>query len=321
MHLISNFWGFERLSGCATLAATRRSVLRHRLWILQAKDLCPLALDGFKPEIEMNLFKLVAISILSALATHAYAIEETVKTVTSRGQAQKFILTQAEGKPKASVILFAGGHGKLSLGSFFGSPSIGWGGKNNLVRTRKDYARQGFLVATVDAPDDRGKMNAKWRMSDDHAKDISAVVGFLKQAADVPVWMVGTSMGSFSAANMGIRLKDQIRGIVLTSSITRSRPKWNIYADYPNGIINMELSQVTGPVLLISHEDDGCPITPATDISALAAAFTSSANVEKALFSGGDAPISDPCNALSQHGFLGIEQKVVEKISLFIKSN
>ena len=63
----------------------------------------------------MNLFKLVAISILSALATHAYAIEETAKIVTSRGVAQKFILTQADSKPKASVILFADGHGKLSL--------------------------------------------------------------------------------------------------------------------------------------------------------------------------------------------------------------
>lgn len=34
---------------------------------------------------------------------------------------------------------------------------------------------------------------------------------------------------------------------------------------------------------------------------------------------GGDPPKSDPCEALSQHGFLGIEKQVVAAIADFIK--
>ena len=44
-------------------------------------------------------------------------------------------------------------------------------------------------------------------------------------------------------------------------------------------------------------------------------------DVEVVLFEGGDPPESDPCQALSEHGFLGIEKRVVNTIAEFIKSN
>lgn len=251
----------------------------------------------------------------------SYASSEALEQVTSRGLEQKFVLTTPEAKPVASVILLAGGHGKLDLSSSFGSVKFGWGKTNNLVRTRDLYANQGFLVATMDAPPNKKKMSAIWRMSDKHAEDINAVARYLKEKAAAPVWVIGTSMGSFSAANAGIRLSNSIDGIVLTSSITKSKSKWKIYSEFPNGIINMDLSKVTKPVLVVSHQDDECRLTPAADINVLAESFTSSPKVETEVFTGGDAPISKPCNALSAHGFLGIEDKVVERISAFIKSN
>ena len=165
----------------------------------------------------------IGIAMLAAAGT-AFALDENLISIeTGRGVEQKFVLTKPNQTPVASVILFAGGHGKLSLSSFPGSVRFGWGRKNNLVRTRNLYAQHGFMVATVDAPSDRKKMNAAWRMGSKHAKDIAAVITYLKKQADVPVWVIGTSMGSFSAANMGIRLKDKVAGVVLTSSITRSK--------------------------------------------------------------------------------------------------
>ena len=269
----------------------------------------------------MNLFKIAATLLILAISAQAYAVEESVKKVTSRGVVQKFILTKPDGAPKASLVLLAGGHGKLSLGSFFGAVSVGWGQDNFVVRTRKNYAKKGFLVATVDAPADKSSMNAIWRMSDDHAKDIAVVVGYLKQLADVPVWIIGTSMGSFSAANIGIRLNAEISGVVFTSSITRSSPKWAIYYNHPNGVMDMALSKITVPVLVVSHKDDGCTLTPAADITKLAGKFTASKKVEETVFSGGHDSGQNPCYARTHHGFLGIEKKVVKKISLFIQSN
>ena len=61
------------------------------------------------------------------------------------------------------------------------------------------------MVAVIDAPSDQGdKMNAIFRMSKAHADDIGAVAAYLKKEKDVPVWVVGTSMGTFSAANGAI---------------------------------------------------------------------------------------------------------------------
>ncbi|MCP5230975.1 MAG: alpha/beta hydrolase [Zoogloeaceae bacterium] len=250
-----------------------------------------------------------------------HAADESLESIESRGLAQKFILTRPSGNPIANVILLPGGHGRLGLDSFSGAVSMAWGKDNNLVRTRDAYADQGFLVATMDAPSDRGKMNAIWRMGEQHARDIASVAAELRRRANAPVWVIGTSMGSFSAANAGIRLKDTIDGIVLTSSITRSKPSWSIRDEYPDGVINMALDQVTAPVMVISHADDRCALTPPTDLDRLAAGFSSAVRVEKVLFTGADRARSDPCQALSPHGFIGIENDVVLRISAFIKAD
>ena len=269
----------------------------------------------------MKKTNLIFVLILMLGSSLSHASSESLERIDSRGLEQKFVLTTPEANPVASVILMAGGHGKLDLSSFLGGVNFGWGAGNNLVRTRGAYAKQGFLVATMDAPTNRKTMNAIWRMSDEHAEDISAVAKYLKEKADVPVWVIGTSMGSFSAANAGVRLNGSIDGIVLTSSITKSKSKWKIYDEFPHGIINMDLVKVTRPVLVVSHQDDECDLTPASDIKRLASRFTSSPKVEAEVFTGGDSPRSDPCEALSAHGFLGIEDKVVERIAAFIKSN
>ena len=60
-------------------------------------------------------------------------------------------------------------------------------------------------VAVIDAPSDhQDGMNAIFRMSGGHAADIGTVAAWLKKEAGVPVWLVGTSMGTFSAAGGAI---------------------------------------------------------------------------------------------------------------------
>ena len=70
-------------------------------------------------------------------------------------------------------------------------------------------------------------MNAIFRMAGAHAGDIGAVAAYLKQQASAPVWLVGTSMGTFSAAEGAIAAKD-VDGLVLSSTITRAKPDWKI---------------------------------------------------------------------------------------------
>ncbi len=83
----------------------------------------------------------------------------------------------------------------------------------------------------------------------------------------------------------------------------------------------MALAQVTVPTLIVFHRDDGCAITPAADAPKLAGRLTRARKVETALLQGGAAPVSEPCEARSQHGFFGIETEAVDAIARFIESN
>jgi dienelactone hydrolase len=265
---------------------------------------------------------ILAVILALLAATPRAARSETaaglVSIATPRGAKQAFILIKPE-KPVASVILFAGGEGALRLK---GVDSMGWGKGNFLVRTRNAFAAHNLMVAVVDAPSDyqRG-MNAKFRQSGAHAGDIGAVVAYLKKEAPLPVWLVGTSMGTLSAAQGAIAVKG-VDGLVLTSTITRAKREWvKVPALYPNGVASLPLQRVTVPALIVSHANDGCPFTPAADIPKLRARLTNAKPVDAVVLSGGDPPRSEPCEAFAQHGFLGVEDKAVDTIAGFILAN
>lgn len=259
----------------------------------------------------------LTVLLLNASLTPAQAASASLVSIpTPRGTKQAFILIKPE-KPIASVILFAGGHGALGLKS---ASAMRWGAGNFLVRSRDAFAAHDLMVVVVDAPSDRRQgMNAIFRMGAAHAADIGAVAAYLKKEADVPVWLVGTSMGTFSAAGGAIAAKG-IDGLVLTSTITRAKPHWRIAGSHRDGVASMPLQRITVPTLIVSHRKDGCDVTPAGDASKLKNRLTKARKVDVALFDGGAQPQSDPCEAKSQHGFLGIESTVVAAIAKFVSA-
>ncbi len=238
------------------------------------------------------------------------------------GVSTKMIVEIPE-KSAASVLLLSGGVGTLELKSFAGRPFVGNKvyEQNFVVRTRSDFAKRGLAVGVIDTPSDRPQgMNAVFRLSNEHRLDIDAAINYLKQKAGVPVWLIGTSMGTVSVASVALD-NTSITGIVLTSSITRSGQKWAIYRSHPRGIINLPLEKIKVAVLIASHKEDGCENSPAADAPELAARFSAARKVQTRLFDGGQTPRSGPCEALAQHGFLGIEDKVVDDIVAFIKEH
>lgn len=264
-----------------------------------------------------SLWIVFLLAMLSAgVPMTARADTATVVSIpTPRGATQSFILIKPD-HPVASVILFAGGSGVLGLKT--GEFRYG----NFLVRSREKFAAHNYIVAVVDAPSDRQRgMNAIFRMSDEHAGDIGAVASYLKNQAAVPIWLIGTSMGTFSAAVGAIAGGKDIDGLVLTSTVTRSPSEWAIAKSHPNGVADMALSEITVPTLVMSHRDDGCNATPAGDAAMLKARLTKSRKAEIALLDGGDPPQSSPCEAFAAHGYFGIEAAAVDTIASFINSN
>jgi len=87
------------------------------------------------------------------------------------------------------------------------------------------------MVVVVDAPSDRQNPPdlSGFRGTPEHITDLKAVIAWLRKQADVPVWLVGTSCGTESAAFAATSLTghDGPDGLVLTStilSVERDKP-------------------------------------------------------------------------------------------------
>lgn len=240
-----------------------------------------------------------------------FAADSSVKDIPTRpGVTQRVLVIKPE-NPVASVILFAGGNGLLNIAP---DGRIGRGG-NFLVRTREQFARQDLLVAVVDAPSDRsdGPGLQHFRQSDEHAVDIGHVIAFLHKEVKAPVWLVGTSRGTNAAANVAIRLQDKgPDGIVLTSTIVGNDPE---------RVPSMNLGSIKVPTLVVHHDNDQCRICLLSDVSPLMSGLTTVAKKELITFKGGGPPKGPPCEAFHYHGFIGIEDEVVQRNADWIKTS
>ena len=183
---------------------------------------------------------------------------------------------------------------------------------------RSDFVDSGLMVALVDAPSDKDKLLPKFRISKNHANDMIAVVKYMNNVADVPVWVVGTSLGSLSAASVAIKKQKRIAGAILTSSVTRSDDEHKITKQFPDGVLGLNLGKLKKPVLVLVHQDDACSVSPPEDAEKIKASLSSSSRVEVISLKGGEPPKSKACQAMSQHGFLGVEREAVEKMAEFI---
>lgn len=219
-------------------------------------------------------------------------------------------------------MLYAGGLGTLDLGSLFGRPTIGNASyaNNFLVRVRDKFVDKGYVAALPDVPSDRKKLDYIYRLGEDQVTDAKATLAFLKNRYNAPIWLVGTSASSLTVANVAGRVSDQISGIVLTASVTQVPSNYAVYSSFPEGTASTNLSAVKIPVLIVSNTEDACNLSPSTDSELIKTRLTNSPRAVVKYFSGGDPPRSEPCNALSRHGFLGIENEVVESILGFVNA-
>mgnify|MGYP005812986029 CR=1 FL=1 len=210
-------------------------------------------------------------------------------------------------EPKAAAILFAGGHGGLAITS---SGTFGWGAGNFLVRTRALFVERGVAVAVIDAPSDR--QAEPWlggfRQTPEHAADVRAVVAWLRAETKAPVWLVGTSRGTQSAAATALAGVGA-DGVVLTSTVLvdpRGRP-----------VSAMPVERLSTPVMVVHHKLDGCFASPYDQATALADRLARAPRKALVAFDGGRS-VGDPCEAFAYHGYNGIERQVVDAIVDFM---
>jgi hypothetical protein len=229
----------------------------------------------------------------------------------------------------AVLLLFIGGDGTLGLTA----SQVNTGSPNFLARNRNHFAAEGFVVAVVDAASDfnqhahvlttepdgsvhgsglRGHRLPTRMHGEKHLADLNVVMNDLRtRYPGLPIWAVGTSRGTVSAAVTALWVTPPADGLVLTSTLTGP--------DASEDMSGLALELVEAPVLIVTHHDDACPITRPEDSAALRHRFTSSPRVRVMRLNGGSTPISLPCDPLAPHGFFGIDQKAVDAITRWIR--
>lgn len=244
--------------------------------------------------------------LLAALCAPAAAVDRLVKIDTRPGVTLAFWYMPRPGAT-ATVVLLPGGSG--SIGFKHGVPTS----KNFLVRSRDLFAAHGVNVAIVGRPSDKKDLDNEFRADPRHLEDLRAVVAYLKKNAGVPVWLIGTSRGTISAAAAAIAFgADALAGVVLTSSITTYR--------ITTAVPRQALDRIRIPVLVMHHEKDACPACAPYEVKYIMQGLKNAPVKKLVMVSGGGEPRGDPCEALHWHGYIGMESQAVDTIMAWIKN-
>ena len=249
--------------------------------------------------IASRLLAQVLVGLLPITASARAA--ETMAVASTRPGVTLPLLVETPAEPRAVVLLFAGGNGGVRFAS--NAPTTFSG--NFLVHARGGFVANDIATAVVGASSDRTApdwLTDTFRTSAEHAQDIGAAVEVLRTRFKRPVWLVGTSRGTLSAAAAGLQLGRRIDGVVLTAGM--------------NSIKTLEIDRFEVPVLIVHHERDTCRVTDYRDLRQVTSKLRAPRK-EVLTFSGGNSE-GPACEAMAFHGFNGIEAEVIRAISLWI---
>lgn len=246
--------------------------------------------------------------VLLVTVPGAGSAAEVLQVKASSGAKLRTLLTGDPSTAKANIILLAGGRGVVKL-SRTGEINAMKG--NFLVRTRQLFADKGYLTALVDAPMDRRNRTGLlrgFRASAEHGDDLARVANKLHGLNRKPVFVIGTSRGSVSAANLALRgAEGAVAAAVLTSSVVKDNAKGRPVTALPLGRIKI-------PVLFVHNESDACHATLLKDVKPVFRAMKKKGVRADLIVVESRKASSGHCKGRSPHGFLGIEKQVVDKI-------
>jgi hypothetical protein len=244
--------------------------------------------------------------LLTIMTVAAFA-QEIVTLPTRPNVTQSYFLASLPQNPQAIAVLFPGAGGFIQIRRE--DDKIRFDSGNFLVRTRGEFVKRGAVAAVVDAPSDQQRnwgMTDQFRLGEQHFTDISAVVTDLQgRFSGLPIFLIGTSRGTISAAALGARFGPQVAGVVLTATLFRQSSG---RSESGPGLSRFDFGTIKVPVLFVHHVSDQCGVTPYGDAARLVDKYPLVSVL------GGSPPQSGACDALSAHGFFGKESETVEQI-------
>lgn len=198
----------------------------------------------------------------TTLADEMFDVSERMIQIESRPGIQNRILIYRPSHPIATVILFPDGNGRFDITHVFNDPYLGRSA-NVPLEIIEHLLRNGTIVVLMDAPADHRSMLGVngwhgptiFRLSRDHARDVGAIVDYLKRQDPLPIYLTGIRMGGFSAATAAIHLQHEVAGLILVGGITQCPEQKTLLQLCPEGLMGMPLHEITVPTLILSGGD------------------------------------------------------------------
>jgi hypothetical protein len=240
-------------------------------------------------------------------AFSAYAAPgERVSLPTRDGVTQSIYIQTATDNPPWVVVLFSGDSGALHLST--DGPTAFKG--NFLVRTAGYWVDKGDAAVLYDTPSDyAGGVSDKFRLSKDAITDLTVVIGELrKRYPSSKIALIGTSRGTVSVGNAIERVPTVADAFVLTSPVSVARGRGV-------GLSGLDVDGSKYRVLVISNQHDACPVSPLYGGKRLAERNHFDFIAVDSTEGGG---VQADCGGHSPHGFLGIEQQVLDDIDRWL---
>lgn len=267
---------------------------------------------SFLGNMARALAGVVALCMPALCASQAVVATETVQTIPTRpGHTQTFIYDKVE-KPVATLIMYPGYKGYIGIypnGSADLDTFV-------VVRSRRMFAERGFNVAVVDAPSEYGKRGI-WekQRSPEYVAHNAALIEWLRQQANVPVFLVGYSAGAIAAAGVATQLGVKgADGLILLSPYMAPKDKWPI----PDFVFDSsfaisswkDLAAIHGPILVVHHQEDQCKFSLPEYVYGFAAALSAASKPDVIGLSAGASPSGNPCYPGGRGNFNGLESEL-----------
>ncbi|MBI1965587.1 MAG: hypothetical protein HYS46_05000 [Betaproteobacteria bacterium] len=240
------------------------------------------------------------------------ALSNEVVVAQLPGRSISALVTHRPGATKFThaIALFPGSPGYINLRVEGGEVRFGLRG-NFLIRARRHFIEDGLLTVVIDAPSDR-QVNFwhSYRASDRYGEDVKAVVDAVSRKFGALDWtFIGTSEGTVSAVHAARMVSPPAKRVALTSSLVTPS-----FAG--PGVRVSDVRQVNIPVLWVHHRNDPCTYTQYPRVKQ----YAEETKTPLVTVTGAGDVRGNPCDAYTQHGFVGVEIKTIKAILSWVRT-
>jgi hypothetical protein len=258
------------------------------------------------------LFLIISCAVLGAGAqTESQPPTEKILTVeASNGAKQSGVFSLLPNATTPTILVaIIPGHPVLAKTtvSFTGKIMIKQDG-SFVVRERLRLLDQDIATLVIDCRSDFLSMcDDAYQMTEQRFTDIRPLMDLAKNnfPSIKQVWILSTSRGYFTSAAISKYSSDYFRGVIHTAGVV------DMVSKHPEAI-----AKTATPQFFVHHADDPCKITQYSTAKSIAEKVAA----PMITVFGGSGYYGGACQAHTQHGFKGMEDKVMATISKIIKT-